>query len=176
MESLLRNTDSTSITTMYSESGPTCITPQGTSRTLDHRVGPVGIHHIVEECRLLWKTGRRLKIIPAGLPRDRVPVHLNLRHTLQPQTTVAERKSGDQWDLPAHADCLQRSDKRVEFLQAVEHSSNRSSKQYERVRRTLGTPGRLPERTRQNFLQPTSHIQGRRCTNTTFGTASQAGF
>ena len=25
------------------------------SRTLDHWVGPVGIHHIVEECRILWK-------------------------------------------------------------------------------------------------------------------------
>ena len=51
MESLLRNTDSTSITTMYAESGPTYFSPQGTSRTLDQWVGPVGIHHIVEECR-----------------------------------------------------------------------------------------------------------------------------
>ena len=55
MENLLRNTDSTSITTMFPESGPTYFSPQGTSRTLDHRVGPVGIHHIVEECRVLWK-------------------------------------------------------------------------------------------------------------------------
>ena len=33
MESLLRNTDGSSITTMYSESGPTNFSPQGTSRT-----------------------------------------------------------------------------------------------------------------------------------------------
>ena len=46
MENLLRNTDSTSITTMFPESGPTYFSPQGTSRTLDHWVGPVGIHHI----------------------------------------------------------------------------------------------------------------------------------
>ena len=38
MENLLRNTDSTSITTMFPESGPTYFSPQGTSRTLDHWV------------------------------------------------------------------------------------------------------------------------------------------
>ena len=81
MESLLRNMDSTPITTMYSESGPPYFSPQGTSRTLDHWVGPVGIHHIVEECRVLWKTGRRHEIIPAGLPRDHMPILLKLRNT-----------------------------------------------------------------------------------------------
>ena len=48
MENLLRNTDSTSITTMFPDSRPTYFSPQGTSRTLDHGVG------------------RRLQIIPAG--------------------------------------------------------------------------------------------------------------
>ena len=43
IESLLRNTDSTSITTMYSDSGHTYLSPQGTSRTLDHWVGPLTI-------------------------------------------------------------------------------------------------------------------------------------
>ena len=78
MENLLRNTDSTSITTMFPDSGPTYFSPQGTSRTLDHWVGPVGFHHVVEECRVLWQTGRRLQLIPAGLPRDRLPILLPL--------------------------------------------------------------------------------------------------
>ena len=69
MENLPRNTDSTLTTTMFPESGPTYFSPQGTSRTLDHWVWPVGIHHIVEDCRVLWKTG----------PRDHMPILLTLR-------------------------------------------------------------------------------------------------
>ena len=38
------------------------------------QVGPVGIHHMVEECGVLWRTGRRLELIPAGLPRDHMPI------------------------------------------------------------------------------------------------------
>ena len=49
MENLLRNTDSTSITTMFPESGPTYFSPQGTSRTLDHWVDLL-------EFITLWKT------------------------------------------------------------------------------------------------------------------------
>ena len=107
MESLLRNTDSTSITTVHLESGPPYFSPQGTSPTLDHRVGPVGISRIVEDCRVLWKKGRRLQIIPAGPPRDHMPILLNLRYILQPQRTQAETQSGDKFDLQAIADCLQ---------------------------------------------------------------------
>ena len=55
---------------MYSEHGPTYFSPQRTSRTLDHWLGLVGIHRIVEKCRMPWKTGRRLQIIPGELPRD----------------------------------------------------------------------------------------------------------
>ena len=50
--------------TLYSEAGQT--SPQGTSLTLDHWVELVGIHHIVEDCRVPWKTGRRLQIIQQG--------------------------------------------------------------------------------------------------------------
>ena len=89
LASLLRNTDSTSITTMYSEVGPMYFSSQGTSRTLDHCVGSVGVHHVVEECRVLWKTARRLQIIPAGQPRDYMPILLSLRYTLQPRRTEA---------------------------------------------------------------------------------------
>ena len=53
MENLLRNTVSTSITTMFPDLGPMCFSPQGPSRTLDHWVGPVGIHHVVEDFRVL---------------------------------------------------------------------------------------------------------------------------
>ena len=55
-KNLLRKTDSTSIKTMFPDSGPTYFSPQGTSRTLDHWVGLVGIHHIVEECRVAKTT------------------------------------------------------------------------------------------------------------------------
>ena len=82
---LLRNMDSTSITTMFPDSGLTYFSPQGTSRTLDHWAGPVGIHHIVEECRVLWQTGRRLQLITTGLPRDHLPILLTLRYILHPQ-------------------------------------------------------------------------------------------
>ena len=59
---------------------------------------------------------------PAGLPRDQMQILLNLRYTPQRQRTEAEGQSGDKWDLQAIADCLQRSDKRVDFLQEVENS------------------------------------------------------
>ena len=40
-----------------------------------YSVGPVGIHHIVDERRVLLKTGPRLLIVPAGLQRDHMPLH-----------------------------------------------------------------------------------------------------
>ena len=92
MENLLRNTDSTSITTMFPDSGPTCVSLQGTSRTLDHWVGLVGIHHIVEESRVLWQTVRRLQLIPDGLPRDHLPILLILRYILQLQRGETRRQ------------------------------------------------------------------------------------
>ena len=64
--SVPRNSDSTSITTMYSESGPTY---RPLSRTC---------WNSVQDCRVRWKTGRRLQIIPAGLPRDQLPILLTL--------------------------------------------------------------------------------------------------
>ena len=47
LENLARNTDSTSIATVFSDSRSAYFSPHGTSRTLDHCVGPIGIHHIV---------------------------------------------------------------------------------------------------------------------------------
>ena len=63
----------------------------------------------------------------------------------------------DKWDLQAIADCLQRADKRVEFLQAVEN---------------------LFEQAKHEVVRHPTHTGhfGRRCTNATVGTASQAGF
>ena len=60
MESLLRNTDRTSITTMYSESGPTYFSPQGTSHA-ESMCGTCGNYHIVEECRVHIHEGRCTK-------------------------------------------------------------------------------------------------------------------
>ena len=135
METLLRLTDSTSITTNFSESGPAYFSPQGASRTLDHWVGPVGIHHIVEECRVLWRTGRRLQLIPAGLPRDQMPILLTLRYTLQPQRGEAAAPQYEgKWDHQAIADCLQKGDKRVEFLKAVNSSFEKAKPKFEALR------------------------------------------
>ena len=110
---------------------------QQSTRNLDprtsHWVGPVGIHHIVEECRVLWKTGRSLQIIPAGLPRDHMPILLNLRYTLQPQRTE-ETQFGHKWDLQAIADCLQRCDKREKFLQAVDNSFEQAKQKFDAIR------------------------------------------
>ena len=57
---LLRNTDSTSITRMYSESGPTYFSPQGTSHA-GSMCGTCGNYHIVEECRVHIQEGRCTK-------------------------------------------------------------------------------------------------------------------
>ena len=86
MEALFRNTDSTSLTTMHPEAGPTYVSPDGTSRTLDHWVGSVGLHQFVEVCRVLWQVGRRLQIIPAGSPRDHLPILLQVP---QPQLLLS---------------------------------------------------------------------------------------
>ena len=51
-------------------------------RRISHWVGLVGIHHIVEDCRVQWKTKRKLQLIPARLPRDHMPI-LILRYTLR---------------------------------------------------------------------------------------------
>ena len=91
------------------------------------------MHHIVNECRVLWKTGRRLQIIPARLPRDHMPILLNLRYTLQPQRTEAETQSGSKWACKR--------------LQTVCRGV------------TNDTLGRPHEGTCQNILQPTPHIQ-----------------
>ena len=72
---------SASITTMFPDSG----------RTSHHKA-----RHVqwitgwdLLEFITLWKnvecTGRRLQQIPAGLPRDHVPILLTLRYILQPQ-------------------------------------------------------------------------------------------
>ena len=70
----------------------------------------------------LWKTAecsgkRSAELIPAGVPRDHMPILLTLRYTLQPQRGEASTaRAGIGWDLQAIADCLQKGDKRVEFL------------------------------------------------------------
>ena len=114
----------------FPESGPTYFTPQSTSHTLDHWVGPVGIHHIEEDCRVLWKARRRLQLVPAGRPRDHMPILLTLRHTLQPQRGEASTaRAGIRWDLQAIADCLQKGDKRVEFLEAMDNFLRKPNRQ-----------------------------------------------
>ena len=90
MEALLRNTDSTSITTMFAKSGPTCFSPQGTARTLDHWVGPVGIHHIVRECRVLLEHGTQT---PAHSRRALPRPHADPLDTTIHTTTPEERDS-----------------------------------------------------------------------------------
>ena len=73
--------DDTLITTMYSESGPTYFSPQGTSRTLDHCVGPVEFTILSKNAGCSGKQDSDSQIIPVGLPRDHVPILLNLRCT-----------------------------------------------------------------------------------------------
>ena len=78
-------------------------------------------HHIVEDCRVLWKTGRRLQLAPAGLPRDHLPILLTQRYTLQPQRGEASTAlAGIRWDLQAIAGCLLKGDKQATFLQVVD--------------------------------------------------------
>ena len=99
---------------------------------------------MVEECGVLWQTGRRLQLSPAGLPRDDL--------LLQPQTA----RAGIRWDVQAIADCLQKGDKRVEFLQAVDSSFEKAKPRSEALREdpTLGSLGRLQEGNRKNVLWP----------------------
>ena len=63
-----------------------------------------------------------------------MPILLNLRWTLQPQTTEAETQSGDTWDLQAIADCVRSGDKRVEFLQPVENPFEQAKQKFEAIR------------------------------------------
>ena len=127
MENLLRNTDSTSITTMFPDSGPTYFSPRGTSRSLDHWVGLVGIDHIVEECGVLWQTRRRLQLIP---PANSVDFEIH--------SAASNRRRQHGWglggDLQAIADCLQKGDKRVEFLQAVDSSLEKAKSRFDMLR------------------------------------------
>ena len=109
------------------------------------RVEPVGIHHIVEDWRVLWKTGRRLQLIPAGLPRDHMPILLTLRYTLQASTA----RAGIRWDLQAIEDCLQKGNKRVAFLQAVDSISEKAKSRFDMLRENPTAEG-----TCSTFLQP----------------------
>ena len=92
----------------------------------------------------LWRTGRRLKIIPAGLPRDHVPILLTLRNTLQPPRRKAVESTpqlGDKWELQAIADWLQRRGHRLEITHESSHirwtthlrKRHRNSKHCERI-------------------------------------------
>ena len=77
---------------MFSESGPTCVSP-------------------------LWNAGRKLQIIPAGLPRDHLPILLTLRYPLQPKREEAAiAHFGGKRDLQVIAGSLQRRDKRLVFF------------------------------------------------------------
>ena len=91
----------------------------------------MGIHHIEEERRVLWQTVRRLQIIPAGLPRDHMPILLTMRYTLQLQRAEAETQNGGKWGVQAIADCLQKGDNRVEILQAVDTSFEKAKPIFE---------------------------------------------
>ena len=180
MESLLRNTD---ITTLYSKSGPAFCSPQGTSGTPDLWVGPVGTRHTVEDCRVLWKTGRRLQSIPR---RASARPHANsldpALHTAAPgrrgsNSTVWERmESASERRLPAGG----RRSSGFLCKRLTNHSRkpNRSSRHCGRTRHLTHTktPGRLHEGTCPNLLQPAPHIQEGRCTNTTLGATAQTGF
>ena len=73
MENLLRNTDNTSITTMFPN--------------LDLRIS----HR-----DLLEFIGRILQLIHAGLPRDHMPILLTLRYTLQLREGRHHSTCGDQ--------------------------------------------------------------------------------
>ena len=73
--------------------------------------------------------------MPAGLPRDHMPTPLTLRYTLQPQRGEAPTAcAGIRWDLQAIADCLQKGDKRVDFLQAVDSSFEKANSRFDMLR------------------------------------------
>ena len=89
---------------------------------------------------MLWKTGRRLKLIPAGLPRDHTPIPLALRYTLQPQRGEASTGlAGIRWDLQAMADCLPKGDKRLSALRRKLVKKHSAENRWESIGRHAGT-------------------------------------
>ena len=114
-----------------------------TTRHIAHTgslLGPFVIHHVVEDCRVLWKTERRLKLIPAGLPRDHTPIPLALRYTLQPQRGEASTGlAGIRWDLQAMADCLPKGDKRLSALRRKLLNKHSAENRWESIGRHAGT-------------------------------------
>ena len=63
---------------------------------------PVAFHSpwIVDERGVLWRTRRRLQIIPAGLPQDHAPMLSTLRYMLQPFERI--RVNGAEWKYMGH--------------------------------------------------------------------------
>ena len=89
--------------------------------------GLVGIHHIVGECRAL-ENGAQTTTHPSRAPT-------RPRYILQPQRGEASTERQEiRFDLQAIADCLQKGDKRVEFLQAVDSSFEKAKSKCEALR------------------------------------------
>ena len=64
-----------------------------------------------------------------------MPILLTLRYTLQPQRgEAAAPKYDDKGDHQAIADYLQKGDKRVEFLKAVDSSFDKAKSKFEALR------------------------------------------
>ena len=81
------------------------------------------------------ENGAQITAHPCWLPRDHMPIMLTLRHTLQPQRGEASTaRAGTRWDLQAIADYQQWSDKRVEFLQAVDSTFEKAKSRSDMLR------------------------------------------
>ena len=103
-----------------------------TTRHITYTGSLVGIHHIVEECRVLWKTEPRLQPIPAELPRDHVPILLTLGYTLQPQRGEASTARGSDGTCKRLQTACRRGAN--EFFQAVESSFDKAKPRFDMLR------------------------------------------
>ena len=103
--------------TYSAQSGPTYYGAQGDKSTLGIFAIPTGLGHGVKHCRVAWKAGRALQLIPRSTPRDHVPVVLAM---LYESPVMLPQNPRPRWDHNKLAEALQNGAHRDAFHHELE--------------------------------------------------------
>ena len=106
------------LNTMWRTGGPTCCGLAGYRSTIIYILAPLSGLGCVKKVVTCWKLGRRVQMILAAHPRDRLPVLVLI--ALRIRRTGQDQQRAHRWDFDRMAMTLQQgSSERVAFLKKV---------------------------------------------------------
>ena len=105
------------VNTYFPEAGPTYFGMTGRPSVLDYFMIPTTLLPAVKFCKVAWKTGRALQLIPSGSPRDHMPLLMGVDYELR---SPPPGEKSLQWDKDRLAIFLQSGKGREVFLQDLQ--------------------------------------------------------